>query len=122
GWRYMDAKGQNLLQAPSSHVVSPETMYRTLLKANFLIPSTIIMRRLVVLAAGLFDPDFRRLQDWELWVRLLRQGYRFIGTSACLVRYRIHDSSLSTDPAGGQRAALALVEKHFGPDDGQPST
>jgi hypothetical protein len=78
------------------------------------------MRREPLLAAGLFDVKFRRLQDWELWVRLLRQGHLFAGLAEGLIDYRLHDSSLSTDPSGGQEAAMAMVVKHFGIDDGRP--
>jgi tetratricopeptide (TPR) repeat protein len=94
-------------------------MYWTLLRVNFLIPSTILMRRAEIIQAGLFDPAFRRLQDWELWLRLLRDGHVFAGLPECLVHYRLHGNALSDDPAGGEKAALALVNKHFGPDDGQ---
>jgi glycosyltransferase involved in cell wall biosynthesis len=119
GVSYIDENGRGLPQRGSSRVVPPEQMYSTLLRANFLVPSTILMRREAALAIGLFDPNFRRLQDWEMWLRLLRRGYSFRGIPDQLVRYRIHDSSLSTDPGGGQRAAMTLAVKHFGADDGQ---
>jgi hypothetical protein len=122
GVTYIDNNGRSLPQAGSNRVVPPEEMQHVMLRANFLVPSTIMMRRDAVMAVGLFDTAFRRLQDWELWVRLLQQGYRFIGNSEKLVRYRVHDNSLSTDPTGGQRAAMALAVKSFGPDDGQWST
>jgi hypothetical protein len=101
-------------------MLPPSELHDTLLRYNFLIPSTIVMNRSVVTSAGLFDLAFRRLQDWELWIRLLRQGCSFAGLDECLVRYRIHARSLSTDPGGGQQAAKALVQKHFGHDDGNP--
>jgi len=114
----MDAEGRDLFQLLGGPVVPPDTIYQTLLRANFLIPSTVTMRRSVVVTADLFDVAFRRLQDWELWIRLLKQGHRFVGLEDVLVRYRIHGSSLSVDPTGGQRAAMALAAKNFGPDDG----
>jgi glycosyltransferase involved in cell wall biosynthesis len=116
---YIDSLGRKLPQSGNTRVLSSEVMYDTILRMNFLIPSTIIMKRSVVITASLFDVNFRRLQDWELWVRLLRAGYIFAGLDQCLVRYRLHSDSLSTDPTGGQRAALALAEKHFGIDDGK---
>jgi glycosyltransferase involved in cell wall biosynthesis len=116
---YMDAKGHELPQPGNRQVLSPEEIYSTLLRANFLVPSTILMRRSVVMEAGLFDPAFRRLQDWDLWLRLLRDRHIFVGIGEPLVRYRLHTENLSSDPGGGQRAALAMMEKLFGPDDGQ---
>ena len=118
----MDAEGNDLPQVFGGPNVPPDKMYETLLRADFLIPSTIMLRKSVVKAAGLFDPTFRRLQDGELWIRLLKKDFRFIGIPDVLVRYRIHSTSLSNDPSGGQQAMMALAIKHFGPDDGQPQT
>lgn len=118
----MDSEGNKLPQVFGGPIVPAEKLYETILRADFLIPSTIMMRKSVVKAAGLFDPSFRRLQDGELWIRLLKENIRFSGLSEVLVRYRIHSTSLSNDPTGGQKAMMALTEKHFGTDDGQPKT
>jgi glycosyltransferase involved in cell wall biosynthesis len=115
---YVDEWGCYLPQSGHTRVLRSKELYETLLRYNFLIPSTIVMNRAEVVSAGLFDVHFRRLQDWELWIRLLREGRTFAGLDQCLVRYRIHDKSLSTDPKSGQVAANALIQKHFGPDDG----
>lgn len=117
----MDVDGRDLPQMFGGPARPPETMYPTLLRANFLIPSTIIMRRSVIVAAGLFEQTLHLIhgcEDWDLWLRIL-PNHSFIGTSACLVRYRLHGSSLSANVAGMQQAARAVIEKHFGPDDGQ---
>jgi len=123
---YIDEDGQPLPQLPHGGrdgvtVHQPQELYQVMLRGNFLVPSTILMRRAAVLEDGLFDPEFRRLQDWELWLRMLKDNRVFVGTSDRLVRYRIHVASLSADPRGGQSAALRLAQKHFGLDDGQPS-
>lgn len=119
GVRYIDTNGQPLPQRGEVPVLAPDAFRRKLLRSNFLVPSAILMRRRAVLEAGLFDINYRRLQDWELWVRMVRFGYTFTGLADGLVCYRIHEESLSTDPDSGERAALALAAKHFGPDDEQ---
>jgi tetratricopeptide (TPR) repeat protein len=119
GVSYMDSDGRDLPQVGKVRMMPAAALYQTILRANFLIPSTIVMRRPAVVAAGLFDVTFRRLQDRELWLRLLRQGCTFAGLNEPLVRYRVHDGSLSNDTRSGQAAALAIAIKHFGPDDGQ---
>ena len=116
GVQFMDAHGIDLPQV-SNQTVPSHHMYAALLRANFLIPSTIFLRKMAVVGAGYFDPAFRRLQDWELWWRMLQLGYGFVGTEEILVRYRVHDNSLSADAAGGQRAMLDMVEKHFGKEE-----
>jgi tetratricopeptide (TPR) repeat protein len=117
----MDVEGRDLPQVFGGPVRPPDAMYGILLRANFLVPSTIVMRHSVIVAAGLFDQELRSCEDWDLWLRILPK-HTFVGTSACLVRYRLHGGSLSTNPAGMQQATRAVIEKHFGPDDGQWQT
>jgi len=119
----MDADGHALPQRAGAHVVPSERLYHAILRANFLIPSTMVIRRSTIVEAGYFDEDpcLRGCEDADLWLRLAQQ-HTFIGIGDCLVRYRLHDTSMSTDVVAMQRAALAVVEKHFGPDDGQPAT
>lgn len=122
GAQSIDAGGRDLPQILGNQLVAPEEMYWTLLRSNFLIPSSVVLRTPAIVDAGLFDPAFRRCQDWELWLRLLRAGHTFAGIPKPLVRYRIHDDSLSADPTGGQRAVMALAKKHVGVDDGRWNT
>jgi glycosyltransferase involved in cell wall biosynthesis len=122
--RGMDAEGQDLPQVFGGPVISPDPIYNTLLRANFLIPSTIMMRRSIVMSAGLFEQDLRSIhgcEDWDLWLRIALK-HDFIGFPACLVRYRIHGSSLSANPAGMRQAVRTVVENHVGPEDGLPAT
>ena len=118
-WRYIDSAGNPLPEPPHAHAVPPADTYRALLRANFIVPSSVVMRRQAVVSAGLFDEEFRRLEDWELWIRLLRQGQTLAGSTACHLHYRVHDESMSTDSTGMALGALALARKHFGEDDGQ---
>lgn len=114
----MDTEGKALPQVFGGPARQPESLYYTLLRANFLIPSTILMRRHVILDAGLFDQSLRSCEDWDLWLRIL-PSHPIVGTNECLVRYRIHGSSLSANPAGMQNAHRLVIGKHFGSDDGK---
>lgn len=117
----MDSTGEDLPQLAGAKSVKPAEMYRTLLDANFIIPSTVMMKRDVLLNAGGFDqtqPAMNGCEDWDLWLRL-SPTCDFIGTTQCLARYRIHAGSMSTDLRAMQRAKRTVVEKHFGPEDSE---
>lgn len=114
----MDADGQDLPQIFGGPAVPPSEIYQVLLRANMLIPSTVVLRRSLVEAAGLFDQTLRSCEDWDLWFRLL-PGSTFVGTSECLVRYRLHGSSLSKNLNGMHEAAEATIVKNFGVNDGE---
>lgn len=119
GWRYIDEQGRELPQAPHLMVVPPDQAYRTMVRGNYLAVGTVLMRREIVVEAGAFDESLRRVEDWNLWLRLLQGGHAILGSSDCVLRYRLHDGSLSTDPEEMYKATLAVVEGLFGPDDGR---
>lgn len=114
----IDPAGQRLAQIIGG-VRNHTKLLNQMLRFNHIIPSTVVLQRKSIIEAGLFDVAFRRLQDRELWVRLLKQGQQFAGLATALVRYRVHDESLSADGGGGCAAVFALTHKHYGADDGQ---
>jgi glycosyltransferase involved in cell wall biosynthesis len=119
GIRYIDKDKNQLPQRGGLEVASEENLLQQLLRANFIIPSATVIKRSVLLELDGFDINFRRLQDYELWIRLLRSGYSFTALKdQYLVSYRVHGNNLSTDPVGAQQAAKLLINKHFGADDG----
>jgi len=116
----IDKDGKKLPQIFGCQTGGSDDLLDVLLRGNFLIPSTVMMNYASIKSGDYFDENFRRIQDRELWLRLLKQGYYFRGLSEVLVNYRVHEESLSVDARGGQQAAMALVVKHFGIDDGKP--
>ncbi len=82
----MDAGGHDVAQDFGGPARKPEEMQDVLLRANFLIPSTVVMRRSTVVQVGLFEQSNRAIhgcEDWDLWLRIVPE-HRFIGTSDCL--------------------------------------
>ena len=118
----MDKDGKKLPQILGCNSHRDDELLDTLIRANFLIPSTVMMNYGVIKSDELFDINFRRLQDKEMWVRLLKQGYYFRSLPEVLVKYRIHGESLSVDFISGRQASMAFTVKHFGADDGKPES
>jgi glycosyltransferase involved in cell wall biosynthesis len=119
---YIDADGRALPQVSEVKTAPGGWLYELLVRADFIIPSTVVMLRSAVLEAGLFDERTSAIhgaEDWDLWLRLA-PAHPFIGFSQSLVHYRLHSSSLSADFAKMQQAVRAVVAKHFGPEDGVP--
>lgn len=116
--RCVDIEGNTLPQVLGGPPVRPSDIYWVLIRSNFIIPSTVLLCKSIVLEAGLFDQNLRSCEDWDLWLRLLPE-IEIVGSPKILVRYRIHDSSLSTNVEGMHLAARSVIQKHFGEDDSQ---
>ncbi|MFN8062089.1 MAG: glycosyltransferase [Vicinamibacterales bacterium] len=117
----MDEAGQELPQVLGGPPVPSARLYDRLLRANFLIPSTVVLRREPIVEAGLFDSTLRSCEDWDLWLRLLPTR-TFVGSDETLVSYRVHGSSLSGNAENMREASRLVVEKRFGPDAGDWNT
>jgi len=116
--RCMDENGDPLSEIVGGPALPPEDFYQSLLRSNFVVPSTVLLRREALLAAGLFDASLRCVEDWELWLRL-GPNEPIAGTSECLVHYRQHANSLSRDVPKMQEGAQRVIAMHFGQDDGR---
>lgn len=70
-----------------------------------------VCRRETLLRAGLFDPDLRRVEDIDMWLRIARQGGRIAYQRRVLGHYRRHAGSLSSDPVAMLETFLAVLAK-----------
>lgn len=81
----IDAEGNhgNIRSMPISH----DDICQSLWACPFIHPS-IMFRKDKILAAGNYNPNFRRRQDYELWFRCARYGLIFANIPEPLLYYR----------------------------------
>jgi glycosyltransferase involved in cell wall biosynthesis len=95
---------------------SPEeiaTFPRSLYVSHYTIqPSSVLLRRDLWNRLGGFNPDFRYVEDREMWLRCARGGGRFAYTGTITCRYRKHASALSKHAAAMAIAAAKVCEQH----------
>lgn len=68
--------------------------YADLLLDCIVWTSTVIVEKDVLMEAGMFDPHFRKGQDYELWLRLSRLT-EMVGLEQPTALYRIHPGSIT---------------------------
>lgn len=70
--------------------------FENLMKREYLIfPTTTVVRKRVVVEAGLFDEEIRRSEDFDLFLRIAHRRGKIAYHRAALARRLIHPTSLS---------------------------
>jgi glycosyltransferase involved in cell wall biosynthesis len=98
--------------APGVVRCDEESLRARFLEGNFIAPSTLLVRRDLLLQVGLFNATLNYLEDRELCLRLLRVS-TMAGVERPLVRSRIHDSNWSGDALKMVQGAIAVAELIF---------
>lgn len=73
--------------------VCRERLFSKLLYGNFIVASSAIVRKACYQKVGLYDPELRHGEDWDMWLRLAYH-YDFAYISSPLVQHRLHLRSL----------------------------
>jgi glycosyltransferase involved in cell wall biosynthesis len=93
---------------PSEGAVTLESLIA--LRCN--VPTTCTLaRRDAIIGAGLFDPQLRRCEDFDLWLRMSAAGSRFGYHRAVLAHHRYHDASAAADGVRMFESQLVVYRK-----------
>lgn len=90
----------------------PEFSMEALYSANPVLLSSVIVRRSVLSSVGGFAEDLPQAEDWDLWLRLLASGARFVSVPSARVMYRRHPGGLTRDVAALARAQIEVHRRH----------
>lgn len=83
---------------------------KKLLPMNFIPVGTALVRKRCLFEAGLFDENFRRVEDWDIWFRIALQA-QFAYSRKVWKLKRSHDSNLSNNTEAMTIAAITAMEK-----------
>jgi len=84
-----------VIDADNEHVgwrrtrVDPDAIARKLLWRNAFVHPSVVFRRDLVRSVGGYDERVVRLEDWELWLRLVGRT-RMANVPDVVLRYRVH--------------------------------
>jgi glycosyltransferase involved in cell wall biosynthesis len=94
--------------------VSPshgEPTFERLVRQQCTVMYSITARMEAIKRVGMFDESLRSCEDFDLWLRLLKQGARIGYHQKILVRYRRRPGSLSSDRAWMTSTVLRVLAK-----------
>ncbi len=89
-------------------------MFRTLFASNRIATLSVLMKRAALDAVGLFDESraYQNCEDYDLWMRLAKNGASFYGMPEKLMRYRRHAAATTYTASKLLAPMLAVVLKH----------
>jgi GT2 family glycosyltransferase len=98
-------------------------MFRLLFSQNLIATLSVMVKTKAVKDVGLFDEDrkYQNCEDYDLWLRLARNGASFYGMPERLMRYRRHSESSTHTPSKVFRPMLAVILKHASDPEIEPS-
>lgn len=88
-----------------------EVTYRSLVDETCVVMVSVLARRTALERAGLFDENLRSCEDFDMWLRCVKNGSRIIYHSEVLVRYRRRMGSLSSDEVWMNSNAARVLNK-----------
>jgi glycosyltransferase involved in cell wall biosynthesis len=100
------------IRAPSAAAV--RAFPRSLYLADYIVqPSSVLMQKSLWARVGGFNPDYRYVEDREMWLRCARAGARFAYTGRNTCRYRKHAAAISTQTGPMALDCAMLLEQHL---------
>ena len=91
--------------------VSPsvgEVTFETLVRQQCTVMTSVTARMSAIREAGMFDESLRRCEDFDLWVRILKNGGRISYHRQVLASWRRRAGSLSSDRIPMLRSLLTV--------------
>jgi glycosyltransferase involved in cell wall biosynthesis len=88
-----------------------EVTFERLLLQECNVSNCSIARRETLVRAGLFDESLRSVEDFDLWLRVIKQGGCIKYHRDVLARYRRRPGSLTADPIWLSKHILQVLQK-----------
>ena len=93
--------------------------YRNLLyKGNVVSTSSVVVKKSALLKVGGFceEESYKTAEDYDLWMRLSRNGTRFVYLKRFLGAYRIHSTNSIKQEEVHETAMISVLADHFRAD------
>ena len=88
-----------------------EVTFERLMLQECNVSNCSIARRDTIIRAGLFDESLRSVEDFDLWLRVIKQGGRIVYHRDVLANYRRRPGSLTADPIWLTEHILQVLKK-----------
>lgn len=106
--------GETLNAGKTFMDISPsdgEVTFESLITGRCQVSIFVTARTEAVIRAGMFDPNIRISGDFDLWLRIVKQGGRIVYNRQVLARHRRRPESLSSNQVALYKDILRVFDK-----------
>ena len=93
--------------------LSAEQQHQKLLHRNQVVAPAVFYKKSIVEQVGFCDESIPMIDDWPLWQKLTKAGYKFYFLNEVLINYRVHNQSISYKYFRTPTNFLARNPKHI---------
>ena len=86
-------------------------IYKSLLTENFVLATTVVLRKSVIEDIGFFDESIP-IEDFDMWLRISKK-YPFGYIDLPLAYYRVHDTNMSNNTMLMIKGTAKTISKHL---------
>ncbi len=98
---------EELSEQISIYKVPKDIKYKTLMYENVIGLSTVVLKKEVFQK---FEMNNKYMhEDYELWLKLLRNGYKAVGLHDVLVKYRVYNQSRNTNKINALKERMKIL-------------
>lgn len=112
GHTNIDEKGRTLNGGVKKRLPSGKIFFQLYSEQNFIIPSSVVVRKEVFETTGLFDEQLVNCQDWDMWLRIAFY-FKIEGINEPLVKYRHNPHSLSKNRNNVLKYQKLVIDKTY---------
>ena len=112
GYAFFEGKdSDNVIETVEARAYPDREMVGELLNGNFISGVSVVVRKRCYDRVGCYDERLIRAQDYDMWIRLARAGFRAGVIGRPLVRVRKHDGLRGSE--SDRFDTSVLIEKHL---------
>jgi len=108
----IDSNGNKLGEGSRIMLPSGNIFIQLFSEQNFIITSSVVVRREVFGTTGIFDEQLFNCQDWDMWLRIAYH-FKVAGINKLLIKYRHDLRSLSKNRDNVLKYQKAVIDKTY---------
>jgi teichuronic acid biosynthesis glycosyltransferase TuaG len=95
------------------YIYTDDNGLRRFVSSNQIPILTVLVKRSKILEAGGFDPKLVPAEDYDLWIRLIKSGSKFLSISTPVAIYRFQSSSSTAHDRFAAKQVIQILNKNI---------